>query len=383
MAKKKHWSYSAGERGHSRVRVYEDPRDGKLYAEWHEETGGRRKRQRLSLAKHGIITRAAAVEKAEAMAAGFAQLDPAAPTGPLTLGRLLDLYAKEVTPTKAPETQLEDRRQARIARLYFGADTLPETLGRQSYNAFCRDRKAGRVPGIQNPRPVRDKTVLASVMFLQAVFNWATIEREDGSVLLARNPWRGFPRPKEKNPRRPEMTEELHDRLIEHSPDWRHALAMELCRETRRRLSAVARLRWSDADLEGRTVRWRAEYDKVRKESVTPLSERAVEALRSAPRGIGDAWVFPAPKNPNQPVPRDTMVNWMRKAKRRAGIEIHGLGYHGEKRAGVRDPDFRRLPPPLQEAIAGTRYDTLRRVYDLVDLGAMREAVDDLDRRRA
>ncbi|HEV2129643.1 MAG TPA: tyrosine-type recombinase/integrase [Longimicrobiaceae bacterium] len=381
MAKKKGWSYNAGEKGKSWARAYEKP-NGSLMAEWFEIVDGRRKRQRLSLARFGITTRAAAVEKVEAMAAGFADLDPGAPAGPLTLGRLLDWYLKEVTPGKCSSQQMADRRYARVFRAYFGEDALPERLGRQSYDAFRRDRKAGRVPG-GSGRPVRDQTVLASVVFLRAVFNWATVEREDGRVLLPRNPWHGFPLPREKSPRRPEMTEELHARLIEHSPDWRHALAMELCRETRRRLSAVAHLRWSDVDLEARTVRWLAGYDKARKESVTPLSTAAVEALRRAPRGIGDAWVLPSPRDSGRPVPKDTLIYWMTAAKRRAGIEIEGLGYHGEKRAGVRDPAFRRLPPTVQEALAGTRYDTLRKVYDYVGLDAMREAVEEMERRRA
>ncbi|HEV2130908.1 MAG TPA: tyrosine-type recombinase/integrase, partial [Longimicrobiaceae bacterium] len=383
MAKKKGWSYSAGDRGKSRVRVYEDARDGKLYAEWHEEADGRRKRQRLSLSRFGIVSRAAAVEKAESMAAAFGGLELATPTGPIPLGRLLDLYDKEVMPTKSYHAQRNDRLRARIARLYFGADALPQSLGRERYNAFLRDRKAGRVPGVRNPGPVGDQTVLADVVFLHSVFNWATVERPDGTVLLQRNPWRGFPRPRPKNPRRPVMTEELHNLLIEHSPDWRHALAMELCRETCRRLGAVRQLRWSDIDLDARTVRWRGEHDKVRKEAVTPLSDRAVRALRAAPRGIGEAPVFPALRNPTRPVRRELMTEWMLKAKKTAGIEIRQLGYHSEKRAAVRDPAFRQLPAALQEALSGTTHAMLRRVYDLVDLEAMREAVQELDRKRA
>jgi hypothetical protein len=70
----------------------------------------------------------------------------------------------------------------------------------------------------------------------------------------------------------------------------------------------------------------------------------------------------------------------MRRTKKRLGIDIRGLGYHGEKRAGIRDPRFRALPASVQEAISGTAFETLRRVYDYVGLDDMREAVRSLER---
>ena len=50
------------------------------------------------------------------------------------------------------------------------------------------------------------------------------------------------------------------------------------------------------------------------------------------------------------------------------------MGFHAEKRAGVRDPEFRALPAKIQETIAGTRYSTLRDVYDEVSTDDVREA---------
>ena len=43
---------------------------------------------------------------------------------------------------------------------------------------------------------------------------------------------------------------------------------------------------------------------------------------------------------------------------------LKGIGFHAEKRSGVRNPQFRQLSPAVQEAISGTRYGTLRDVYD-------------------
>ena len=45
---------------------------------------------------------------------------------------------------------------------------------------------------------------------------------------------------------------------------------------------------------------------------------------------------------------------------------LRGVGFHAEKRSGVGNRQFRRLSPVVQEAISGTRFATLRDVYDEV-----------------
>jgi hypothetical protein len=67
------------------------------------------------------------------------------------------------------------------------------------------------------------------------------------------------------------------------------------------------------------------------------------------------------------------------RAKRAAGVQIPGLGFHGEKRAGVREN--RELPPKVLEALTRTNYTTLVQVYDAVDLETMREAINQKRRR--
>ena len=194
--------------------------------------------------------------------------------------------------------------------------------------------------------------------------------------------------PKELSPHRPGMTSEIREGLIAHAPSWQFGLALVLQRETRRRNSSIRRLMWSDIDLEVQEVAWRGELDKSGKENVTPLTDRAVEALRKAPsRGIGKAPVFPAATNPRQPTPRNTFQIWLRRSKavwlrsvpeeERENLQarLRGVGFHAEKRAGVRDPNFRALPPAIQEAMAGTRYETLRRVYDEVTPADIRRAL--------
>lgn len=69
----------------------------------------------------------------------------------------------------------------------------------------------------------------------------------------------------------------------------------------------------------------------------------------------------------------------MRGTKKAQGLNIPRLGYHGEKRAGIRDPKFRKLDPAVQEELAGTTWETMRRIYDYVDVPTLRAAVASLE----
>ncbi len=83
---------------------------------------------------------------------------------------------------------------------------------------------------------------------------------------------------------------------------------------------------------------------------------------------------------------------WLRRAKARwlkatpeadrPGLreKLRRVGFHSEKRAGVRDPRFRALPPAIQEAWAGTSYEVLKDVYDDVTAEDIREAIQQQER---
>ncbi len=88
--------------------------------------------------------------------------------------------------------------------------------------------------------------------------------------------------------------------------------------------------------------------------------------------GLGDSpWLHPAPSDAAQPLSKNRWHNWMRATTKKHGIDVPRLGYHAEERAGIRDPRFRALPPKVQEELAGTTWETMRRIYDFVDLQMM------------
>jgi integrase len=404
--KQQAWSYLAGKKGINRVRVYEDGKGGPLLLEWQEpvfdnqglavidpRTGKQEtKKKRRSLP--GTTSRAEAIKTAEEVAEKWGNRTVGGPvaapkaTGPLTLGYLLDLYFAEVVPNKKPDTQRQNDTDRRMFLAYFGRDAVverigpdgrPQTeIGRVRYNDFIRARKDGSIPGFAK---AKGQTIKNDVRFLRAVFKWAKLERDDGNVLLLRNPWEGFPDPPADKPLRQEMTPQLHSVLVEKAPNWRMGIVLELCRETRRRMNSVRQLALEDIDLTAGVVRWRGEFDKVGKTRVTPLTRRAVDVIRRAvargqEEGLeGSPWLIPAQDDPAQPISRVRLDHWMRRTKREQGINIPRLGYHGEKRAGIRDPKFRRLDPAVQEELAGTTWDTMRRVYDYVDMPTLQGAI--------
>ena len=394
MARKRTWSYLSGERGRNRVRVFEK-RPGQFFAEWTED--GKKKRALL----RGVHHPDEAKKKADEIAAEFGRLDKRWETP--TLLRLMQTYLKEVSVTKGKSKRSHDHRAVRVWFAFFDAqpggnrksDRDPSTLDRKDWDGFLMSRRAGAIPGW--PRPVRDRQVEYDLAFLVAVLNWATGRRENGTPLLATNPWRaelrrsqrwGFPR--EKNPLRPAMTPELREGLLAHAPSWQFGLALLLQRATRRRNSSIRQLLWSDIDQEEWTIRWREETDKSGTRSCTPIMDRnVIDALKRAPsRGIGSTPVFPSATDPTRPTGRNTFQIWLRRSKDRwlrsvpdaqrgrLRAQLRGVGFHSEKRAGVRDPEFRALPPAIQEAWAATRYETLRTVYDEVTVDDIREAVD-------
>ena len=112
--------------------------------------------------------------------------------------------------------------------------------------------------------------------------DWAKIERDDGCPLLVRNPWEGFPIPREDTPTRPEL-------------------------------------------------------DRARKTRVRPLSTRARAAIlraleRRRAEGLdASPWLLPAQRDTSQPVSKSALHNLMKRTRKRPGIDLPRLGYHGRE----------------------------------------------------
>ena len=218
---KKRWSYSAGERGRNRARVYDDARSSSILMEVHED--GRRIRSSL---KHA--DRAKAKRQADEAAAQFDALE-ALLDQDLRVGLLFERYLSEVTPRKTRPKQQHDRRASRMFLTFLGTERTVESLNRRDWDRFITARSSGALTG----RAVGKRAVEYDLRFLLAVLNWATQTRgPNEAFLLQVNPLRGMVPPKEPSPKRPIVTDEQYRALVAKAAqvDWRYRLALVLAR---------------------------------------------------------------------------------------------------------------------------------------------------------
>ena len=267
---------------------------------------------------------------------------------------------------------------------FFGRNRKPATLSQRDWDRFIRARRSGRVG--PSGRPVSNRTIEYDLKFLLAVLNWAARSRdEEGRLLLESNPLKGLKTPKQKNPARVLVTDAEYEALLKASlrMDWRFRVALVIAHETGHRIGAIRQLRWSDIDMEGRTIRWRAEHEKTGHEHRTPVTFEALAALEEARRrnpGIGDAPVFPAPGDPSKSVSRSRARTWWLKAQTLAGLEPkRRRGWHSLRRKFA--SDLMNQPLKVLCELGGWKTaETVLQCYQRADEDQLRKALE--ERRR-
>ena len=300
---------------------------------------------------------------------------------PLTLEKLFDIYGEEVTPAKGRHTRRHDRAAMRMFLECFGRDRKPATLSQRDWDRFIGARRSGRIG--PSGEPVSDRTVERDLRFLLAVLNWAARSRdEEGRLLLDSNPLRGFKPPREKNPTRIVLSDGEYRALLKASRrlDWRFRVALVLAHETGHRIGAIRQLRWSDVDLAGGVVRWRAEHEKNGYEHRTPMTAEAVAALEEARKrnpGIGNAPVLPAPADPSVCVSGHRAHAWWHRAEKLAGLEPKpGRGWHSLRRKFA--TDLMNQPLKVLCELGGWKTaQTVLRCYQQADEDRLRKALEE------
>jgi len=376
-------SYGAGEWGRNRVRIFPDPKTGMFQIEWREN--GRRLTRSL---KHRDWARAK--RQADEAAAGLAVHEPSGKAEtepePLTLERLFEIYGEEVTPTKAKRTRGRDRVAMRMFLGFLGPRRRPETLSQRDWDRFIRERRAGTVG--PSGKPVSNRMIECDLRFLIAVLNWAARSRDErGRLLIQSNPLRGLKMPRQKNPTRVVLSDEEYRALLKVSRrvDWRFHVALVLAHETGHRIGAIRQLRWSDIDIDGRTIRWRAEHEKTGYEHRTPVTDEVIavidEALGRNP-ARGDAPVLPSTQDPSLCIRRWMLGDRWRQAERLAGLEPkRGRGWHSLRRKFA--SDLMALPLKVLCELGGWKEaKTVLRCYQQPDEVQLRAAIESRQRVR-
>lgn len=377
MAIRKRWSSTVGSHRGTRVRVFERTPGGPLYcAVWVSGRGASRR----SL---GHTDRKRALREAAELATLRAKGEMEQ-RSPVTLDALLARYLAQATHARDGSLKTEHYRRdcakrARYLVQWFGAQCEAAKLTPDRMKAYVRARRAGEVSG----RPGRTRSVQCDLVFLKSVLHWATGVFENNVPLLERNPLAGFSPPRERDPKRPLIEGAAVKALLGVaeivSPQL--PLLIVLMDTTGRRLSSVLGLRWDDFDFERGRIRWRAELDKTRRASQTPIPKAAVEplvALRRARAAIGASLVFPHPKRSRagEPVTRHLASYWLTRAFELAGVpKPDGSLWHAFRR---RWATTRKHLPLKDVAAAGGWHDlsTLLTCYQQPDEETLREVVD-------
>lgn len=331
----------------------------------------------------GHRDRALAEEQARALAQQLADLRHAGQLGPVTFGQVTALFVEHRLPLLSAERQRSVRGMLALLEAHFGRGFRLEELSQHHVDAYTVGRRSGAVKSPRHRVPgdgVRDGTIRNEIRLLGTVCRWAVGFRVNGRRLLALNPLVGLTLPRERNVRRPIATEArfqatlaVADRV---DPRGRFRCMLLLARHTGRRVKAMAQLRASDvlrtreqveralgaigqpvtaaAHWPHGALRWRAETDKRRYESVAPLSAAAREALdayvRACPR-VADAPLFPGRRDEAHPVHKALAGYWLRRAERLAGLpRLERGAWHAFRRLWASE---RRHLPAHDVAAAG------------------------------
>ena len=401
MAKRKRWSYSAGEKPFV-VTVEERVPGGVLRARAWDPTkrGGLGNWVRKSLRHRD---RGAATTYAKQQHLKLKEGDAALLEGAVTLGQVIDLYLLHRSPRKGEKEQGSDKRRAQMWKRFLGADMDPHTVSLASWESFIDLRTSGAIDGhgkrvqTEERRPVRTRSINQDLQWLGWVMGWASKWRTpQGRYLMRENPIRGYHVPSELNPRRPVATEDRYQATraktdeVTMEVQWHGKLKtvrshlseiLDIISGTGRRLSAVLQLQYRDLQLQDGphgSIRWPSSTDKTGRETTVPIGPEvraAIDRVLRARPGIGGAYLFPAPGDMAKPVSRYLSAKWLQEAEKMAGLEkLDGSLWHAYRRKWATE---RKHLPDADVAAAGgwVNANTLRLVYQQADQETMLRVV--------
>jgi integrase len=156
---------------------------------------------------------------------------------------------------------------------------------------------------------------------------------------------------------------------------------LDIVNGTGRRITPVCSLRYQDLRLDQReygAICWPADTDKVGKETVVPISPEvraALDRVLEERPGIGAAYLFPSPVDPDLPVRYERASRWLLKAEELAELpKQDGTLWHAYRRKWATE---RKHLPDVDVAAAGgwTETSSLKRCYQQADEATMLEVV--------
>ncbi len=378
MARRKRWSYSAGERPHTvvveerevggtlRIRAWDPTRRGGKGG-WIRRSLGHSDKEKARIYAH---------EQHAKLKKGQDDLQG----GLVTLAMVLGMYLQFKTPRKKSSAEHKsDARRAELWSRVLGSDRDAHKISLAEWEKFIDRRSSGAIDARGLPvaeakrRPVGPRTVETNCLWLKWVFGWAVRwQTAQGSYLMRENPLRGFEMPRELNPGRSvasqdryEATRAVSDQVVMETQfggtkrAQRSYLSelLDIANGTGHRLSAICSLTFEDLRLdEGPygSIHWPSGTDKVGYEATVPVSppvRAALDRIVKERPGIGAAPLFPSPGDPTEPITRHLADKWLRKGEKLAGLEpLRGTLWHSYRRKWATE---RKHMPDVDVAQAG------------------------------
>lgn len=256
----------------------------------------------------------------------------------ISVGALFDKYVLANEPTWRRGTLKNARSNWRLFQEVVGPATFADLVTQETLDEV---RAALRKRGIA-PNQIR-----ACITRVKAVWAWARPRR-----LLTENVLSDYKNalPKDGPPLDvPEYSPDEVAALMEQlsprgSRTWRTWAAVLFAAIQGPRQNALLHLEWRDIDFDGRTVTWRAEFDKLGRQRDQALTRDAVRALRVAMvwrrrMGYDGPFVFPAvqERRRDKPWTYAALAQSLREAEIKAGIaHFKFRGMHGLRRHACR-----------------------------------------------
>ena len=341
------WSKTFGKYG-NRVRVYEIRPGSSIYmAEWDAAND---KPTRRSL---GHKDKDRAEEQAQKLAGERQRLGSAIATARLTVGALLDQFVEAKGPMRKDQKQRNyDSTHNVLWGNVLGRDFYVDRISRREMDRFAHERYKGLIDARGNKnsgKGVARGSVLHDIRWLYTACEWATeTTRQDSSYLLDINPLKRLIRAlarqwKEPTPKRPIASQDWYNKVAEvaNQIDGYLENLLPVVGGTGRRIASVRHLKASDfipPDKESPfgSLKWRSQFDKRGYEMQVPITQDVANALQrqlNAVGAIGEAWIFPNPRDPFKPITYRRTWLWLLQAEKLAGLEHQKrFGWHGLRR---------------------------------------------------
>jgi integrase len=300
----------------------------------------------------GHKDRELAITQAHELIAALRSLGDDLPPGEITLHALKLRYcAGKKHARKKPLTRREDEKKLDRVITFLGPNRRAASIDEEDILVYVDARKTGeaelqhvRRDGEGKVLPVRNRTIEADLVALDTMLNWACARTSSrGIPLLAANPIKAVSFPKESNPRRPIVTEDDFEQLLERAAEVHRFLpaAIILANDTGHRVSQCRQLRWRNIRFNHEdfgAIHWPGDTNKEGIELFRPISRRVREALLALrPQVIDpDAPIFPSPRNASEGFGRRQFTKLLMRAYVKADLEPQpGGAWHPFRRKWV------------------------------------------------